>query len=302
MATTVNAQNYTFSHSTAAYVNLSSPTVVSTPYWDDFSVFTVSLPFSFNYYGTNYSTIYVMGGFAGFVYDGAGIFGADEMYTFDNEVIDVTGNSTISTSVSGSAPNRIFKIQTLNGNFSQDNTQQDYMNLQVWLYEGTNVIEFHYGPSSIVNPKSWSLGGFGINGPTVGLYKSYTTFLSLSGDASNPTVSSLVPSNGVNGAPPANMIYRFTPSGVSGLTELLEDNLTEIYPNPTNGSFAISTQSFKDQNITINIKNALGQVVYTEQAAITTSEHTVNSVLPKGVYSVEISTGAKSINKKIVIE
>jgi hypothetical protein len=42
-------------------------TLVSSPDWNDFSVFKVKLPFKFNYFGKSYDTIYAMGGFDGFV-------------------------------------------------------------------------------------------------------------------------------------------------------------------------------------------------------------------------------------------
>lgn len=129
----LNAQQaaYTFSQSTETYANLTSATVISTQYRDDFDVFTLQLPFSFSYFGKAFSTIYAMGGFDGFVYDGAGSFGSYELYTFDNEMKDVSGTATISTLVTGTAPNRIFKIQTLNANFDSDDTDTDYANLQL---------------------------------------------------------------------------------------------------------------------------------------------------------------------------
>lgn len=291
---------YSFSQSTETYTELSGATEISTPYWDNFDVYTVQLPFSFRYFDQSYSTsIYVMGGFAGFVYDGAGTFGDYKLNTFKNDMKDANGTATISTLVTGTSPNRILKIQTKNANFDSDDTDADYANLQLWLYETSNVIEIHYGPSSILNSSTFPST---CAGPTVGLEKDQTTYYMLSGSASNPTASATAPSLCVTGAPPENKMYRFTPL-LSGIKELTNSIPVTIYPNPNNGEFTIATESMRYVNLktAISVKNALGQEMYREDIALGAGQ-TLHTSLEPGMYFVQIENEKGYTVKKIVVE
>ncbi len=299
LCTAFNAQTYTFTQLTATYENLATPTVVSTSGWDDFTVYTIPIPFSFKYFDKSYTTLYAMGGFDGFVYNGSGSFGSYEIYSYDNGMTDFSGNATISYKTVGSAPNRIFKVQTLNANFDADGTEADYGNVQLWLYEGSNVIEMHYGPSSVVNPKTWEVPGCA--GPTVGLLASQTSFVSLSGAATNPTASTTVASLCVTGAPPANKVYRFAPSS-NGIEELNNNIPVSIAPNPSNGSFIISSEFYSKSNATLSIKNSLGQVVYNQQLVLGTAGQSVQADLETGIYFVQLSNDKSSTVKKIIIQ
>lgn len=291
---------YSFSQSTETYANLTGATVISTQYWDDFDVFTLQLPFSFTYFGQAFPTIYAMGGFDGFVYNGAGGFGSYELYTFDNEMKDANGTATISTLVTGVSPNRIFKIQTQDANFEMDDTDTDYANVQLWLYETSNIIEIHYGPSSIQNANTFPSS---CAGPTVGLVKDQTSYLTLSGDATNPTASSTVPSICVTGAPPVNKVYRFTPLA-SGIHELNNAIPVTIYPNPSNGEFTIATESLVYANAAtvVSVKNALGQEVYRANIALNGTGQTIQTNLQAGMYFVQIENEKGYTVKKVVIE
>jgi hypothetical protein len=301
-ATQLTAQQaaYSFSQSTETYANLTDATLLSEKDWDDFSVFPLKMPFSFSYFGQSFDTIYAMGGFDGFVYD-TGVFGTYELSTFDNAMKDVSGTATISYEVSGSSPNRILKIQTLNAGFESDDTDADYANVQLWLYETSHIIEIHYGPFSIANSGTFPFSSCA--GPTVGLEKDQTTYYMLSGDASNPTASATVPSICVMGAPPENKVYRFTPT-VSGIHEATNSIPVTIYPNPSNGSFTIATASnaYLSEQTVVSIKNALGQEVCREQVSLGSSGQTIHTHLPAGMYFVQIGNEKNYTVKKVIIE
>ena len=68
----------------------------------------------------------------------------DQLIT-NTAVNGITGNVLYQTT--GSAPNRVFTVQW--GNYpSYSNSQARAINFQAKIYETTNVIEFHYGPTS----------------------------------------------------------------------------------------------------------------------------------------------------------
>ena len=295
---TSNAQPYTFSQLTNTYTKLSSPTVISSPYWDLSTVYTLTLPFTFKYFNTNFNKIYVKGGFEGFVYDGSGSFFSYEIFSYDNFMTDYSGNATISYETTGSAPNRILKIQTLDANFFSDPSESDYGNFQLWLYEGSNVIEMHYGISSILDSQTFYSG---CPGPTVTIIKDNSSFVSLSGSASNPTASSSTASLCVTGAPPLNKVFRFVPA-TNGIEDLNNDITVTLSPNPSKGMFTISSTFYSNSKTDISIKNSLGQTVYNEKIFFSSSGTTVNAELEAGMYFIQVSNDMGSTIKKFIIQ
>ena len=296
----LNAQPYTFSQYTSTYTNLSSPTVISTPNWTDFSVYTLHLPFKFNYFGANFDTLYVMGGFEGFIYNGngsGGTFGSYEIYTYDNAMTDFKGTATISYQVTGAQPNRILKVQTLNANFDNDASETDYGNVQLWLYEGSNIIEMHYGQSSILHPAdTWQVPNCA--GPTVTIIKDASGFVSLSGNASNPTASSTAASLCVTGAPPQDKVYKFVPNA-SGVSELNNSIEVTISPNPSTDIFSVVTSETTPSQIIIT--NMLGEKIYSSQINSQKSEIDL-SKHPAGIYFLNTKTPNGAAVRKIVKE
>jgi hypothetical protein len=80
---------------------------------------------------------------------------------FEADLIDrgeLTGisQSPISYKMEGNAGSRILKIEWKNAGFVGEigelGTLNDYVNFQVWLFEGSNDVEMHYGPNMVLNP------------------------------------------------------------------------------------------------------------------------------------------------------
>jgi hypothetical protein len=84
-----------------------------------------------------------------------------------------------------------------------------------------------------------------------------------------------------------------------GMGEGMVNNLgLNVYPNPNNGNFIIST----DVSMTVNVVNALGQIVTT--LSLTEDNHnkvTVSS-LPTGIYFITGESKGLKVNRKIVVE
>jgi len=281
----LQAQTYTYSKFNAAYTDLSSATVVSMPFWDDFSIYPKTIPFPFQFYGLNQDSLYIMGGFVAFHENGAGNFDAEQIYVFDASLTERStgGPSIISTLLTGTAPNRIFKVETKNAGFADDASGNDYANVQLWLFEGTNVIEIHNGASSAAATTYSPLLG-----PTVGIYKDQFSFVALSGPAANPSASSTMASLNVTGTPTNGLVYRFSPSP-AGLKEYSKNNGMVMYPNPTNGiiNFKANTSI---SNGTLKVFNTIGQVVY-EKNDLSLSEGQTQKLdlgLNSGIYYVQL--------------
>lgn len=290
------AQFYTFYQDTIAYSNLTSPTVISTPGWDYLSVYPVPIPFNFQFYGIPFDTFYVAGGFGGFEYDVVNQFGDNQISFYDAPLIDRgVGLSTISYEITGSAPGRTLKLQLDNAGFQDDLIELDFVNVQLWFYEGSNIVEIHNGPNSVVNPDSWYQTG--CFGPWISLAKDSTTFIQLHGPSSHPSPSTTFIAYCVTDAPPETIVYGFEPLN-SGISEISNSSVN-IFPNPNNGEFSIHVPDLKSSAL-ISIYNLEGQLVYYEKI-LSTENVRISAKLNPGIYLLKVSSNEKQFVKPLVV-
>lgn len=154
------------------------------------------------------------------------------------------GRSPIRYVVDGSTPNRVFKAEIFNAGFFGDTTGVDSVNLQVWMYEGSNAVEFRYGPSRLTPANLPNHFFFGNGtGPAVGLANGIDpnsgagTFYTLTGAPTAPTLdsfqitSSTAPS--LNAYPASGTVYRFTPTttGTSISEAVAAARALKLYPS-----------------------------------------------------------------------
>ena len=92
------------------------------------------------------------------------------------------------------------------------------------------------------------------------------------------------------------------PASIASLNEFTNDTKFNVYPNPNNGSFNITiSKSNVDQKI--EIKNILGQIVYSQNASYSTENNINLSELEKGIYSISLtSINGITPSKKIIIQ
>lgn len=176
--TSSNAQfRYVLKDTGATYTALSGGTSVNLGYiWDE-EDFGVSLPFTWKMDSTITLNQFDLALATGAILaDASNPYDVNGFLIGDFDMADrgfLTGMSSlspISYLTVGTTPNRIFKIELASAGFYSEmanyNTNQDYFNLQIWIYEGTNIVEFRYGPSQITNAASYYQ--FGGSGPLTG--------------------------------------------------------------------------------------------------------------------------------------
>ncbi|MBA3285451.1 MAG: T9SS type A sorting domain-containing protein [Nitrosopumilus sp.] len=73
-----------------------------------------------------------------------------------------------------------------------------------------------------------------------------------------------------------------------------------IYPNPSNGIFTISIQNPEKDLVSINLKNLLGEALWSTQT-INTDIFANFDFLPRGIYLMQIKNNQESITKKLII-
>lgn len=144
---------YTFSQSSGTYTSLPTSAVVHASGWDD-NVASVTIPFTFTFNGTGYTSCSVNS-------NGYVTFGGTASGTTDYNPIsqgnaysgavsalggDLTSNSsTIVYGTTGSSPNRVFVVQWNNARRYSSGIINGDFNFQIRLYETSNVVEMRYG-------------------------------------------------------------------------------------------------------------------------------------------------------------
>ncbi len=93
---------------------------------------------------------------------------------------------------------------------------------------------------------------------------------------------------------------------VSNVAETIIESSVKIYPNPANTTATVALRLSENQDVTIDILNVMGQVVYStveKNVAEGRSYHTINtSLLTNGIYTLRLSTGTNAVTKNLVIK
>ena len=89
-----------------------------------------------------------------------------------------------------------------------------------------------------------------------------------------------------------------TVNDCSNITELTKGNM-EVYPNPNNGEFVITTSN---EVMNVTITDVRGKVVYTNN---TVNNHTINvnlSDLEKGMYMINVETANGTMTENVIVQ
>lgn len=147
--------NYSFSQASNTYTALATSTNLIASGWDD-NVAAATLPFTFNFNNTNYTSVNVSsngfitfgtapGNTLYFPINSAGTFNGI-FSGFGRDLIDNGTTNPIRIGTIGTTPNRVFIIQWTNARrWNNGGIEGDVLNFQIRLYETSNVIECRYG-------------------------------------------------------------------------------------------------------------------------------------------------------------
>lgn len=280
ISTNVFAQttiSYDFNSSTKTYVRLENATlaVEANETWEPFYIeYGAESEFAYDLFGEECQ------GFFNFLSPNLLVGGLFDSYSYDYDALlpfiiptalqfqnraNITGNdpSLIQYTTEGETGSRIFKMEFANAGFYLEadalQTMDIFSNVQIWVYETTNCIEFHYGPNSITNE---ALLLDGDPGHVVGLVAStgdqfstgdFTYSMSLRGDPANPTENELENGNSYDDAsyltshPADGQVYTFCPDASPVNTRQTSIDLDwSIYPNPVEETMTINTQDITD--------------------------------------------------------
>jgi len=200
--------DYTLTYSNSTYTELSGAKDISNNVWNNQHV--MKMPFTFKYFDKSYDTIRIMmnNSVYGIFFTEFGVdqifFGAKDFIPENNDTL----LSPISFLTAGTSPNRILKIQYKNVHTVMTDTSEKYvLNNQVWLYEKSNKIEYHFGASQITDPSEdqFFIGMIDYDN---------SPYLAIDSSASAPVLVRVLNAGaftGINSYPQDGQVYTLTP-------------------------------------------------------------------------------------------
>ncbi|MBU0763282.1 MAG: T9SS type A sorting domain-containing protein, partial [Bacteroidetes bacterium] len=76
----------------------------------------------------------------------------------------------------------------------------------------------------------------------------------------------------------------------------------EVYPNPNTGEFTLAIELREEHDVTVEITDMLGKVVYRKQIkGIQGKNSTLFTLSSNGVYTIRVKAGENIINKRVVV-
>jgi hypothetical protein len=211
-----SASNYCFTSSNSAYNPLTGTTYApgTNNTDDDVVSSTISLGFSFNFGGTSYNQIQVSSN--GWLSFGS-LTGLSSQQNYQNTSTnavaikpalmplwdDLRNTDRQRYVVTGSAPNRIFKIEWNNQRWDYQ-SNSNVISFQIWLYETSNIIQYRYsqGTNSVNNNSQ---------GATIGIFDSNNSYITLDSSGANPIPQIDNFTTNIGTKPANGQVYTFTP-------------------------------------------------------------------------------------------
>lgn len=217
-----SASNYIFTSIKGNYISLTGVagvTDTSIPATADEGISNaITLPFTFTFAGTAYTSIRVSPN--GWMYLGSGTPAESNDNTQTNAetrkpiLFPLWDNLKCNVApryvTTGIAPHRRFKVEWSQQSWN-NGVAGDVISFQLWLFETTNVVEFLYNQGAVAANTASS------GGASIGIYDGSSRYLTLNNSSGTPVAQPDVFTTNISTKPATGQIYRFTPPVTAGL-------------------------------------------------------------------------------------
>ena len=290
-------EKYVFEASSQAYENLKDPIVLNDSNYPDFyDELMVEVDFPIFYFGKKMYSILVKN-------RGEVVFGnLEERIELFPVRLKIKSNSKISYKVEGTPDcgNRILKIEYQNMGFKCDLANYYFVNVQLWIYENTGIIEIHFG-ESLDNPEIYDVAENNCNGDFY-----YGSRLRFNSNLSampydNPDQPKFFQGDlldlghaGIGAIPSPGTLYRFDP-------EIYSDSDFEIHPNPAR-LFTHISRPINCGDFQVKVFDTRGQFLFQKEFTYPSQFLDTSDLIP-GIYFVQVwyEEKRKSFVKKLLI-
>ena len=321
VALSLHGQSYDFSVSRQPYQALTGGTSVNDGVIWDSPVLPVSLGFEFELFGDPASQLFVAGGGAEIRSSMNYFFPTNVIAVNLNDLVDRNsqqGNASLSPitySLLGETPNRVGILQWENVGYYHDFWDLGYYarfnNFQLWLYEGSNVIEVHYGPNNVSSIESYYEDYPGVYLSKHSYYDTrfsdiiFDELFHLSGEAAAPSwvramnmSESYERSFYLDSAPTEGTVYTFRPAG-SVPTQDRQPGCTqvEVYPNPARSTFRLTLPQEAGAIDRVALYDLTGKLV--RSFGNDPVNYTLDG-LPDGMYQLQLTTDSGKVASRLL--
>ncbi len=254
------SDDYDFSYYTATYVPLTDPIVVVTDAEFNGTYRYIPFGFDFTYWGWGTTVLAInTHGYCAF-----GLSPNYGFYPFNVGLVGL-GDSQVGyvQDLSGGPGHGILKVEWKHAGFYSYPSGEDHVTWQVWFYEGSNVVELHFGPSAIAADHFAGIFG-SADGPQMEfIHPTADGYYDLEGPADAPEAVYMPGENlFLNGYPEQGMVYRFTPLASIGVAEVNgTDQTLVLYPQPASDVLHVVHPNGYPIAGRYSITDAAGQVV-----------------------------------------
>jgi len=246
---------------------------------------TVSLPYAFEMSGPSLTTATVNTSADGYMN-----FGSEGIVSLVGGMGYLNNRTQCGYEVSGTSPNRILKMEWRAQSFTATPAADDSVTYQIWLYETTNIIEWHFGPNA------WYNGSFG-NLPPLVIIIYGGSYYSISGAVNNPVFLNCGFSCHLQGLPVSGKVYRLIPSAIVGIDERTDNKPPNVFPNPSKGQVMLDFGNKKRKSVLIT--DLKGNIVYEDETNEVSKEFYLHAT--PGIYLLIVSYDSGSYRKKLVV-
>ena len=257
MVMCVKSQTYTLTTSNVTYVELTGATdITGGQLWDD-EIWQVPIGFTAELFDSSFTTLNLNSN--GFLFDTIGnaevMIGMSRADLVDGAfLIDFNSPIPVTYLTEGTAGTKIFKVEWKLANvWGADST--NVINYQVWIYEETGNIEFHFGAGFLGNMSTLSVQKY--SGTPY-----FEDGISLIGDPLNPQTSTVI-NQKMDNYPSDGMVYSFV-KGEPGVPTQIDENKEinlSLYPNPVSELLNVNGKDLDGTQW--NIINSQGQKIKT---------------------------------------
>ena len=301
---------YNFSKSTQTYTSLSGATSVSKQsLWTSDTSFTVPIGFSVKIGNATVNNFQFAGGTFVLPQQAAVQSGFLMLSSalMDRGANQGVAKSDIRYTTTGTAGSRIFKLEIYNAGFEDEffnnGELKDSISMQLWLYEGSNITEFRYGPSMISNFNDY-FGFKMICGYLKDMDTATTAFDKFYVVDGTPekldSMSGTFSNKGLNSVPSAGTVFRFAPKGSSttGVHQLTRGTLAKVFPTLCSSELNIDNPGSTLQYAMVAMN---GQVVREGTFGKGKTSLDMTPIVP-GVYILRLTDEGKNIDLQQVVK
>ncbi len=300
----IRAQQYSFDFGNIPYSEIEGNFLVLNQDFDDTLFVSVPIGFEFRFAGRSWTKVNISS-------NGELLFGNDTanfdtvraIFPFFADLVSDYVNHTpaISYESGGCAGAVVMKIQYKECSF-KGGSVDDFINFQVWLYESTGAIEFHYGPGHVGSASACFNGQ---TGPRVGTQElvsatgqSLFSFF-LTGFPFGPDLSTSPVPVYLEGIPDAGQVYIFEPVSTMGLSNLeVRGKEPFLFKEPASGSYEVGLNNEQSTLVSISLIDASGKEIKQFFNGILEAGNQSVRIpvigLPAGMWFVRITKGNRS--------